>query len=76
MVKAPGTFQVGVAGGPVRTGDLHEVMYTERSMDTPEENPKLCHRCPAGQVHGPEGELLLIHGCRTTWCCLSTATAF
>ena len=63
MVKAPGTFQVGVAGGPVMEWQLYEVMYTERYMDTPEENPEgyataaLPDKCAA-----LEGELLLIHG--------------
>ncbi|MCC7502081.1 MAG: DPP IV N-terminal domain-containing protein, partial [Flavobacteriales bacterium] len=40
MVKAPGTFQVGVAGGPVMDWSMYEVMYTERYMDTPQENPE------------------------------------
>ncbi|HEX2617926.1 MAG TPA: DPP IV N-terminal domain-containing protein, partial [Flavobacteriales bacterium] len=39
MLKAPGTFKVGVAGGPVMDWSMYEVMYTERYMDTPAENP-------------------------------------
>ena len=40
MLRSPGTFKVGVAGGPVMDWGLYEVMYTERYMDTPAENPE------------------------------------
>lgn len=33
-------FKVGVAGGPVIDWKLYEVMYGERYMDTPQENPE------------------------------------
>lgn len=33
-------FKVGVAGGPVMDWRYYEVMYGERYMDTPEENPQ------------------------------------
>jgi dipeptidyl-peptidase-4 len=39
MVNYPGTFKVGVAGGPVIDWKYYEVMYGERYMDTPAENP-------------------------------------
>lgn len=39
LLRAPGTFKVGVAGGPVMDWGMYEVMYTERYMDTPTENP-------------------------------------
>jgi len=35
MLRKPGTFKVGVAGGPVVDWALYEVMYGERYMDTP-----------------------------------------
>ena len=35
----PNVFKVGVAGGPVINWELYEVMYGERYMDTPQENP-------------------------------------
>ncbi|MFM2377207.1 MAG: hypothetical protein RLZZ165_2304 [Bacteroidota bacterium] len=38
MLRAPGTFRAGVAGGPVIDWGMYEVMYTERYMDTPETN--------------------------------------
>jgi dipeptidyl-peptidase-4 len=40
MLRQPGVFKVGVAGGPVIDWKLYEVMYTERYMDTPETNPE------------------------------------
>lgn len=63
MLKAPGTFKLGVAGGPVMDWAMYEVMYTERYMDTPQENPD---GYAASQLVGKcdqlQGELLLIHG--------------
>jgi dipeptidyl-peptidase 4 len=39
MTRHPGHFVAGVAGGPVMDWAMYEVMYTERYMDTPAENP-------------------------------------
>ncbi|MCB0769194.1 MAG: DPP IV N-terminal domain-containing protein [Flavobacteriales bacterium] len=39
LTRYPGAFIAGVAGGPVMDWGLYEVMYTERYMDTPMENP-------------------------------------
>ena len=39
LTRHPGVFKVGVAGGPVMDWALYEVMYGERYMDTPAENP-------------------------------------
>ena len=36
----PDVFKVGVAGGPVIDWKWYEVMYGERYMDTPEQNPE------------------------------------
>ena len=63
MLSHPETFKVGVAGGPVMNWAYYEVMYGERYMDTPAENPEgyrennLIER--AGDL---KGRLLLIHG--------------
>lgn len=40
MVNYPDIFKVGVAGGPVIDWSLYEVMYGERYMDTPQDNPE------------------------------------
>ena len=40
MLNYPDVFKVGVAGGPVIDWSLYEVMYGERYMDTPQQNPE------------------------------------
>ena len=40
LTRHPSVFKAGVAGGPVIDWGLYEVMYTERYMDTPAENPE------------------------------------
>ena len=40
MTRHPGVYKVGVAGGPVIDWSYYEIMYTERYMDTPQENPE------------------------------------
>jgi dipeptidyl-peptidase-4 len=63
MLKQPETFKVGVAGGPVTDWKYYEVMYGERYMDTPEQNPDGYEEASllnhAGQL---QGDLLIIHG--------------
>ncbi len=38
MLRNAGTFNVGVAGGPVTDWKYYEIMYGERYMDRPDEN--------------------------------------
>ena len=40
MLNYPDVFKTGVAGGPVIDWQWYEVMYGERYMDTPEQNPE------------------------------------
>jgi dipeptidyl-peptidase-4 len=40
MLNYPKVFKVGVAGGPVIDWKYYEVMYGERYMDMPQENPE------------------------------------
>lgn len=40
MTSQADTFKVGVAGGPVIDWKYYEIMYGERYMDTPQENPE------------------------------------
>jgi dipeptidyl-peptidase-4 len=64
LTRAPeGTFKVGVAGGPVIDWRLYEVMYTERYMDTPEQNPEGYQKANLlGYVPNLKAPLLMIHG--------------
>ncbi|TGE29611.1 S9 family peptidase [Hymenobacter metallicola] len=63
MTRSPGTFKVGVGGGPVIDWRLYEVMYTERYMDTPQENPEGYAKANLlNYVDKLQGRLLLIHG--------------
>lgn len=63
MLTHSDVFKVGVAGGPVMDWSFYEIMYGERYMDTPQDNPEgyaasnLISR--AGDL---KGRLLLIHG--------------
>lgn len=63
MLRQPGTFNVGVAGGPVIDWKFYEVMYGERYMDTPEENPE-GYKNASLLTHADKlkGDLLLISG--------------
>lgn len=63
MLKHPGVFKCAVAGGPVMDWKMYEVMYTERYMDTPDENPEGYERANLlDKVKNLKGKLLLIHG--------------
>lgn len=63
MLRKPGTFNVGVAGGPVTDWKYYEIMYGERYMDTPSENQKGFDEANTlNYVNNLEGKLLLIHG--------------
>ncbi|MBL7897983.1 MAG: DPP IV N-terminal domain-containing protein, partial [Crocinitomicaceae bacterium] len=63
MLRYPGTFQVGIAGGPVTDWSYYEVMYGERYMDTPQENTEgYTKNRLMNYVKNLQGDLLLIHG--------------
>ncbi len=63
LLKEPDLFKVGVAGGPVTDWKFYEVMYGERYMDTPEENPEGYENASLlGLTKNLKGNLLLIHG--------------
>jgi dipeptidyl-peptidase-4 len=63
MLKHPDVFKCAVAGGPVMDWKMYEVMYTERYMDTPAENPEGYENANLlDKVKGLKGKLLLIHG--------------
>lgn len=63
MTRHPGAFKVGVAGGPVIDWKYYEIMYTERYMDRPQENPEGYKTANLlNYADKLEGRLLMIHG--------------
>jgi dipeptidyl-peptidase-4 len=63
MLRHPEIFRVGVAGGPVVDWSMYEVMYGERYMDDPVDNPEGYEMTNmTGYVPELEGKLLVIHG--------------
>jgi dipeptidyl-peptidase 4 len=63
MLNHPGIFKVAVAGGPVTDWRYYEIMYGERYMDTPQENPEgYAETDLTKKVQNLKGKLLLIHG--------------
>lgn len=63
MLRHPGVFKAAVAGGPVIDWKMYEVMYTERYMDTPEQNPEGYEDANLlNKVKNLKGRLMLIHG--------------
>lgn len=59
----PEIFKVATCGGPVTDWKYYEVMYGERYMDTPEQNPEgYKNACSLDKVDKLEGKLLIMHG--------------
>jgi dipeptidyl-peptidase-4 len=63
MLREPDVFKVGVCGGPVTDWKYYEVMYGERYMDTPEDNPEGYEQASLlNKAANLKGDLLIIHG--------------
>jgi dipeptidyl-peptidase-4 len=63
MLRYPGVFTTGVAGGPVTDWKYYEIMYGERYMDTPEQNPEGYKAASLlNKTQNLTGKLLTIHG--------------
>ena len=63
MLKYPEVFKVGVAGGPVIDWNMYEIMYTERYMDSPQQNTEGFKKANLlDKVQNLKGKLLMIHG--------------
>ncbi len=62
-LRYPDVFKVAVAGGPVTDWKYYEIMYGERYMDKPDENPE-GYKQASLMTHASKlkAELLLIHG--------------
>lgn len=62
MLNYNETFKVGVCGGPVLDWARYEVMYGERYMGTPEDNPEgYAANTLINQTDKLKGHLLIIH---------------
>ncbi|MBK9531301.1 MAG: S9 family peptidase [Chitinophagaceae bacterium] len=63
VLNHPGVFKAAVAGGPVMDWKYYEIMYGERYMDTPAENPEGYEATNLiKQAAKLKDKLLLIHG--------------
>ncbi|QAA82751.1 S9 family peptidase [Aequorivita sp. H23M31] len=63
MLRDPRVFTTGVAGGPVTDWKYYEVMYGERYMDTPQQNPEGYEAASLlDKTQNLTGKLLTIHG--------------
>ena len=63
MTHYPDVFKVGVAGGPFIDWKFYEVMYGERYMDTPQQNPEGYEKCSLiPQAKNLKGKLQIITG--------------
>lgn len=63
LLKAPDAFTVGVAGGAVTDWKYYEIMYGERYMDSPQDNPEgYAKTSLLNQAENLKSKLLLIHG--------------
>lgn len=63
LLEHPDAFKAGVAGGPVINWKYYEVMYGERYMDIPRENPEGYKKNNlTNKVGNLDTRLLIIHG--------------
>lgn len=63
LLNHPELFNTGVAGGPVTDWKYYEVMYGERYMDTPQENPEGYENTKVhNKIDKLDDPLLIIHG--------------
>ena len=62
-LRNPGVFKVATCGGPVIDWKYYEIMYGERYMDTPDQNPDgYTKACILNYIDKLDGKLLVIHG--------------
>lgn len=77
MCTHPDVFKVGVAGGPVIDWRFYEVMYGERYMDTPQENPEgYASSSLLNKAKNLKGRLQIIVGLNDRTCLLQHSLAF
>lgn len=77
MLTYPDVFKVGVAGGPVIDWKYYEVMYGERYMDTPQENPDgYAASSLLNKAGNLKGRLQIIVGYNDPTCVLQHSLSF
>jgi dipeptidyl-peptidase-4 len=63
LFQAPDTFEMAIAVAPVTSWRFYDSIYTERYMQTPQENASgYDENSPLSHVKGLEGAFLLVHG--------------
>ena len=63
LFQAPETFEMAIAVAPVTSWRFYDTIYTERYMQTPQENPSgYDENSPNSHVNGLQGKFLLVHG--------------
>jgi dipeptidyl-peptidase-4 len=63
LFQAPDTFSMAIAVAPVTSWRFYDTIYTERYMQTPQENPDgYDNNSPITHVDNMEGDFLLVHG--------------
>ncbi len=62
LLNAPKLIKAGIAGAPVTDWRHYDTIYTERYMDTPQQNPAgYKYSSPVQQAPNLEGNLLIVH---------------
>ncbi len=65
ITEHPDVFRAASCGGPVVNWEWYEVMYGERYMDTPEENPEgYANSNIISKIKNVQCPLLVMHGCQ------------
>lgn len=63
LFQAPDTFEMAIAVAPVTSWRFYDSIYTERYMQTPQENASgYDQNSPLSHVNNLKGDFLLIHG--------------
>ena len=63
LFQAPDTFEMAIAVAPVTSWRFYDSIYTERYMQTPQENASgYDENSPLSHVAGLKGKFLLVHG--------------
>ncbi len=63
LFQAPDTFEMAIAVAPVTSWRFYDSIYTERYMQTPQENASgYDNNSPLSHVDGLKGKFLLVHG--------------